>query len=165
MVDRNGRSTAVGHDVVVTAASGGMVAGSGTVTSPVGAFRQAPLYAGTARFSLVAPLAGTASAASLPARLHFDLPGLQFRSQDVRMLGRQGAQHVFEGSGTVKGAGNYRFRLATSATLPAGGQGRFALKIWHTDPASKRKVVDYDNVRAPSGNGGGRLANGSIVLE
>jgi len=171
VVDRNGRSTAVSHEVVVTTPAGGMVAGSGAVTSPLGAFRQAPLYAGTARFSLIAPAAGTtpavaaaASAAAIPARLHFDLPGLHFRSQDVRMLGRQGGQHVFEGSGTVKGAGNYRFRLSTSATLPGGGQGRFALKIWHTDPVSKREVVDYDNARG-QGKGTGRLANGSIVLE
>jgi probable HAF family extracellular repeat protein len=167
VVDRKGRSTAVSHEVVVTAPAGGMVAGSGVVTSPAGAFRQAPLYAGMARFSLVAPLAGTASAsaAGMPARLHFDLPGLPFRSQDVRMLGRQGAQHVFEGSGTVRGAGGYRFRLSTSAMLPGGGQGRFALKIWHADPASKREVVDYDNARGAAGNGGGRLANGRIVLE
>jgi probable HAF family extracellular repeat protein len=167
VVDRKGRSTAVSHEVVVTAPAGGMVAGSGVVTSPAGAFRQAPLYAGMARFSLVAPLAGTASAsaAGMPARLHFDLPGLPFRSQDVRMLGRQGAQHVFEGSGTVRGAGGYRFRLSTPAMLPGGGQGRFALKIWHADPASKREVVDYDNARGAAGNGGGRLANGRIVLE
>ena len=167
VVDRNGRSTAVSHDVVVTASSGGMAAGSGAVTSPAGAFRQAPLYAGTARFSLIAPLASPSAAAvtSMPARLHFDLPGLHFRSQDVRMLGRQGAQHVFGGSGTVRGAGGYRFRLSTSATLPGGGQGRFALKIWHADPASKREVVDYDNARVAGGNGGGRLVNGRIVLE
>jgi probable HAF family extracellular repeat protein len=172
LVDRNGRSTAVSHEVVVTAPAGGMAAGSGAVSSPAGAFRQAPLYAGTARFSLIAPLASAApaaAAASMPARLHFDLPGLSFRSQDVRMLGRQGAQQVFEGSGTVRGAGNYRFRLATAATLSGGEPGRFAMKIWHTDPASKREVVDYDNVRAASGNsagnGAGRLVNGSIVLE
>lgn len=169
VVDRMGRSTAVSHEVVVTAAAGGMVAGSGVVTSPAGAFRQAPLYAGTAHFSLVAPLAAplagaaSASAGGMPARLHFDLPGLPFRSQDVRTLGRQGGQHVFEGSGSVRGAGGYRFRLSTSATLPGGGQGRFALKIWHADLASKREVVDYDNTRGPSGSG--RLAKGSILLE
>jgi probable HAF family extracellular repeat protein len=167
VVDRKGRSTAVSHEVVVTAPAGGMVAGSGAVTSPAGAFRQAPLYAGAARFSLAAPLDGAASAAAagMPARLHFDLPGLPFRSQDVRMLGRQGAQHVFEGSGSVKGKGGYRFRLSTSATLPGGGQGRFALKIWHADPASGREVVDYDNARAAAGKGGGRLVDGRIVLE
>ena len=168
VVDRSGRSTAVSHEVLVTAPAGGMAAGSGSVMSPAGAFRQSPLYAGTARFRLLAPLAGTAasaSAAAMPARLQFDLPGLHFRSQDVRMLGRQGSQHVFEGSGTVKGAGNYRFRLSTSATLPGGGQGSFALKIWHTNPASKREVVDYDNARGQAGNGAGQLANGRIVLE
>jgi probable HAF family extracellular repeat protein len=174
VVDRNGRSTGVRHEVVVTAASGGIMAGSGAVESPVGASRQAPLYAGMARFSLIAPAAATASASAsasasatatgTPGRLYFDLPGLRFRSQDVRLLGRQGAQQVFEGSGTVRGTGNYRFRLSTSATVPGGGQGRFALKIWHTDPASKREVVDYDNARAQAGSGA-RVANGRIVVE
>jgi PKD repeat protein len=164
VVDRSGRSTAVSHNVVVTAPSG-MVAGAGEVMSPVGAFRQAPFYAGKASFSLIAPLAATAAAQGIPARLHFDLPGMNFRSQDLRLLGRQGAQQVFEGSGTVRGAGSYKFRLSTSATVPGGEQGRFALKIWHTDAASKADVVDYDNARAPSGTEARRVTEGSIVLE
>jgi hypothetical protein len=54
---------------------------------------------------------------------------------------------------------------ATAGNGSANGQGRFALKIWHTDPASKAEVVDYDNTRAPAGTEAGRVAEGSIVLE
>ena len=165
LVDRNGRSTAVSHNVVVTAPSGGTVAGARAVMSPLGASRQSPSYAGRASFNLIAPLAAAAQMASMPARLHFNLPGLNFRSQDVRLLGRQGAQYVFGGSGTVRGAGSYKFRLSTSATVSGSEQGRFALKIWHTDPSSKVDVVDYDNARAPSGTEGGRVTDGKIVLE
>jgi hypothetical protein len=109
--------------------------------------------------------AATAGAQRIPARLDFDLPGLNFRSQDLRLLGRQGAQQVFVGSGMVRGAGGYQFRLATSATGAGNGQGRFALKIWHTDPASKAEVVDYDNTRAPAGVEAGRVTDGVVVVE
>jgi hypothetical protein len=79
-------------------------------------------------------------------------------------LGRQGTQLVFEGSGTVGGAGGYKFRLSTSATV--GGQpGGFVLKIWHTDTGSRTDVVDYDNARAPSASAAGRVTDGSIVLD
>jgi probable HAF family extracellular repeat protein len=173
VVDRNGASKEVSRSVVVTGPSGGAVAGAGTVMSPRGAIGKAPSYAGKAHFSLIAPLAAnaattsaaTAGAQRIPARLDFDLPGLNFRSQDLRLLGRQGAQQVFVGSGMVRGAGGYQFRLATSATGAGNGQGRFALKIWHTDPASKAEVVDYDNTRAPAGVEAGRVTDGVVVVE
>jgi PKD repeat protein len=165
VVDRSGGSKAVSRRVVVTGASGGAVAGSGTVMSPRGAFGKAPTYAGKASFSLVVPLATAADTARSAAGLHFDLPGLNFRSQDLRLLGRQGAQQVFVGSGAIHGTGGYQFRLSTAAAAAGNGQGSFALKIWHTDPASKAEVVDYDNTRAPAGTEAGRVTDGSIVVE
>ena len=164
IVDRRGRSTTVSHTVVVTAASSGTVAGAGTVVSPLGALRKQPFQAGKASFSLIAP-STAAQTRSTPVRLNFDLPGLNFRSQDVRLLGRQGAQHVFEGTGTVRGAGSYKFRLSMSATGAGGEGGRFFLKIWHTDPVSKADVVDYDNANASYGTMAARVTDGSIVLE
>lgn len=165
VVDRSGRSSAVSHDVVVTGPSGGTLAGAGALMSPAGALAQAPLYAGKASFRLIAPTSTTAQAERVPSALQFDLPGLAFRSHAFRLLGRQGTRQVFEGSGTVGGADGYMFRLSTSATVAGGGQGGFVLKIWHTDPASRRHVVDYDNARARSGPAAGRVTDGSIVLE
>jgi len=162
VVDRNGRATTVSRQVVVTAAAGGALAGTGELLSPAGALRKEPLQGGTASFSLIAP---TAASTGSPARLHFSLPGLDFHSQDLRLVGRQGAQYVFEGSGKAGGADGYRFRLATVAGA-AGGEGSgFGLKIWHTDAVSKAQVVDYDNTRALSGSGAGRLTEGHIALE
>ena len=163
VVDRNGRATTVSREVVVTAGAGATLAGSGAVTSPLGAFKAQPLHAGDASFSLVAPL--SAGAKDVPAQLRFSLPGLDFRSQDLRLVGRQGAQHVFEGNGTVGGKGSYHFRLATSAAAPGSGAAGLALKIWHTDAAGRAQVVDYDNTRAAPGAVAGRLAEGSIVQE
>lgn len=161
VTDGRGRSTTVSHSVAVAGASGGMVAGTGAIMSPPGALRRQPSHAGPAAFSLVAP---SAANAGLPARLQFDLPGWNFRSDSIRMLGRQGTQHVFEGSGSLQGKGGYRFRLATDPGT-AGAAGRFGLRIWHTDPVGKAEVVDYDNGRAPTAARGSRLRSGSIVLD
>lgn len=174
VTDRGGRSTTVSRSVVVVAPSTGTVAGVGTIVSPAGALRQAPSIAGPARFSLIAASAASAAspasaanapAATIPSGLQFDLPGLQFRSDSMRLLGRQGAQHVFEGSGTIGGKGAYRFRLATTVGTTSGAPGRFGLSIWHTDPRTGAQVVDYDNGRAPVGPAGRRLSAGNIVLD
>lgn len=165
VVDRAGRSTAVGHDVVVSATAGATIAGLGTVMAPAGAFRQAPFFSGRARFSLVAPLATTAAVAGATAQLQFDLPGFSLRSQDVRLIERDGTQYVFAGSGTVRGARGYQFRLTTSATTPGGEPGAFGIKIWHADRLSNVKMVDYDNTDASSGTNGARITDGAIVLE
>ena len=165
VVDRSGRSTAVGHEVVVTAAAGGAVAGAGSVLSPLGAVKRAPSLAGKARFSLIAPLTASARAGGVPARLHFDLPGLNLRSQDLRLVGRQGGVHRFEGSARVHGVNGYKFSLSMSATVPGAGQGRFALKVWHTDPTSKKETVEYDSTGASSGTQAASMTEGGIVAE
>lgn len=160
VVDRNGRSTAVSRSVVV-APSGGVVAGSGAVMSPLGAFAKSPLYSGRANFSLIAPAADSARTADGQGKLQFDLPGLNLRSNSLRLLGRQGAQQVFEGSGTIGGRGSYKFRLATTVGAAASQQGRFGLRIWRTDPVTKADVVVYDNQRA--GQAAGALVEGVVT--
>lgn len=163
VTDGRGRSTTVSRRIAVAGSSGGTVAGSGALMSPPGALKRLPSHAGPVSFSLVAP-SGNAGAAGSPASLQFDLPGWTFRSDSMRLLGRQGTQHVFEGSGALMGKGGYRFRLATDAGA-AAGTGRLGLRIWHVDPASKAVVIDYDNGRAPAGARGGRLSVGNIVLD
>lgn len=164
VVDRNGRSTAVSHEVVVTAA-GAALAGAGALMSPPGAVKDMPSHAGKARFSLIAPLDTNARAGAVPGKLQFDLPGFDLRSQDLRLVGRNNGLHEFEGSGAVRGAAGYKFRLATSATVAGAGQGRFAIRIWHTDPVSKAEVVDYDNAVAPSGAQAAGATEGDIMVE
>lgn len=157
--ERSGRSTAVSRRVVVTPAGGALV-GQGTLLSPRGALAKSPLHVGQAQFSLIAPTRDTAGASG---RLQFDLPGLNLRSDSLRLVGRQGAEHVYEGSGSVGGTGGYRFRLAATAGAAGGGQGGVGLKVWRTGPAGKGEVVVYDNGRA--GGKAGALAAGVIVSE
>lgn len=165
VLDRSRRSMAVSRSVVVTAPGGGTVAASGALLSPPGAFRHAPFQSGKATFSLIAPASASARAAGIPARLHFDLPGLSFRSDDVRVLGQQGAQRVFAGSGAMGRTGHYRFRLATTAGVAGAGGGRFALRIWHADPVTGADVLDYDNATVRSGPAASRVLEGGIVHE
>jgi hypothetical protein len=66
----------------------------------------------------------------------------------------QGGRGQFEGSGTINGRGGYLFTLNTTAAPSAGQAGRFGLKIWHIDPATRASVVDYDNQgEDPEGTG------------
>ena len=77
----------------------------------------------------------------------------------------QGGLARFEGSGKLNGNTNARFRLTTAVGGTAtSAAGRFALEIWHTDPASGADVVDYDNRRAGPGNIGSAV-EGRIVQE
>jgi probable HAF family extracellular repeat protein len=164
VVDRSGRSTSVSRTVVAAASSAGTLAARGSVLSARGAYRKAPSWVGKAAFSLVAPVAATA-ATGVPAQLHFDLPGLRFHSASLRFLGRQGAQRVFDGEGTVNGGGKVRFRLATSLGLPDAASGRFTLRIWEPDPVSGREVVHYDNSSAPAQESGPPLVEGKVVAQ
>jgi hypothetical protein len=106
-------------------------------------------------------------AMSSKAQLHFDVVGLRFRSANLRPVAVQGARGQFEGSGTINGAGDYKFTLATTAGAAAadGERGRFNLKIWHIDPATKARVVDYDNQGAGSVVAGGPIVEGRIFQQ
>lgn len=166
VVDGAGRGTAVSRNVVVTAP--GDIAGQGAVLSPLGAYARAPRQVGKARFSLFVP----AAAAGDPAaghgqggqgRLWFDLPGLNLRSDDLRLVGRQGGRQVFEGSAANGGAGGYRVRLAATAGAPGARQDRLGLTVWRTDPATGAETVVYDSLRGVQA--GGPLVDGRIARD
>jgi len=152
VVDAAGRSAAVGRKVIVYDPSGGVVVGSGSVVSPPGAIGKAPGRSARASFSF---LSGAG------ARLHVDLPGLSFRSASLKPVALKGADGQFEGSGTINGAGDYKFSLSTTA----GKGGRFDLKVWHADPVTHKEVVDYDSRGARAGAAGGALVAGRILRE
>jgi hypothetical protein len=107
-----------------------------------------------AGFSFLAP-----SARGANAQLYFNIGGLNFRSKDMRALGMQGARGQFAGSGTINGAGDYQFTMDAAA----GAEGRFGLKIWHTDAATGAEVVDYDSQGKVGETTGRRLVEGAIA--
>lgn len=165
VVDNAGSSATVSRKIIAYEPSGGVVGGSGAFMSLRGALRKTPLGAGKASFSFIVPSNMSAQTIGTRAQLHFDVVGLSFRSANLRPVA--GSRGQFEGSGAVNGAGNYQFTLATTAGAGAGPgeRGRFSLKIWHTDPATKSQVVDYDSQGARALAAGGTLVEGRILQE
>jgi probable HAF family extracellular repeat protein len=162
VADLGGKSATVTRSVIVYDKSGGTARGMGSFMSPRGANREGRSQAGMATFSFIAPSAPGAKAAA-NAELRFQVGSSAFRSQDPRPVAVQARRAQFEGSGTLNGNGGYRFTLTTTASGAAAGEaGRFGLKIWHIDPATRGEVLDYDNRQAGPGNTGPAV-EGSIV--
>lgn len=154
VTDSSGRSTTVGRSIVVyeALAAAPALAGSGWLMSPRGADRGEPMYTGRASFAFTA-------GGSKPM-LRFNAGKLAFASTayDASPAGAGNAR--LQGSGTLGGAGPYRFALEAAAG--AAGQGRLRMKIWHTDARTGAEVLDYDN--QPAAGAGSALAGGSIVV-
>ena len=167
VVSSAGRRVAVSRKVIAYEPAGGIIAGSGLLMSPQGALRKAPIHSGKATFSFIAPLNPNAQAVGTKARLHFDVQGLSFRSENLTPVALHRMRGQFAGSGTINGAGNYQFTLATTpgTAVTQGEAGRFSLKIWHSDPATKALVVDYDNQRAGPGLASAAITEGRILQE
>lgn len=138
VADRSGQGAAVSRTVVAYEAAPGVTAASGWFMSPRGAHKAAGSRVDRVDLSFLFPSGGKAA-----PRLSLNGTGLQFSSEDIRMVKQSGARG-FEGSGSLNGRSGYRFSLNTAAGA-TGATGRVGLKIWHTDPASGAVVVDYDN--------------------
>jgi probable HAF family extracellular repeat protein len=166
VVDLAGKSVAVSRKIVAYDPSAGVVGGIGAIMSPQGANRKEGNQAGKATFSFVAPTLASAKARSAKAQLHFNVGTMSFRSENLRPVTVLGAHGQFQGNGTINGAGDYKFTLATTAGAAGEGEpGRFSLRIWHIDPATKAEVVDYDNRSARPAVAGGPLVEGTIAVQ
>lgn len=166
VVDLAGKSATVSRTIVAYDRSRGVVGGSGWFMSPQGANRNQPRQAGKAAFSFVSPAVAGAAANNAKAELRFQAGELSFRSENLRPVAVQGARGQFEGTGTINGKGDYQFTLGATSNAAAGSgePGRFELRIWHIDPATKASVVDYDNQLGGS-RSAGSVADGIILLQ
>jgi len=154
VADRSGQGAAVSRTVVAYEAAPGVTAASGWFVSPRGAHKAAGSRVDRVDLSFLFP-----SGAKAAPRLSLNGTGLQFSSEDIRMV-KQSKARGFEGSGSLNGRSGYRFSLNTAAGA-TGTTGRVGLKIWHTDPASGAVVVDYDNAGS---NGSGSAFRGEIQM-
>lgn len=150
VADLAGKSTTVSRTIVASDRSGGGAGGSGSFLSPQGANRIEPGQVGTATFSFVSPSLAGAQASGAKGELRFNVGSLSLRSVSLRPVAVQGARAQFEGTATINGRGDYQFTLSTTTGAAKGGDefGRFGLRVWHTDPANKATVVDYDSQTA-----------------
>lgn len=63
---------------------------------------------------------------STKAQLHFDVVGLSFRSDNLRLVTARGARNQFEGSGTINGVGAHKFTPVTAVgAAAAAGAGEW----------------------------------------
>jgi probable HAF family extracellular repeat protein len=165
VTDSSGKSVTVKRKVVVRG-PGAYVAGEGEFLSPPGANKAAPRQSGVASFAFLSAAAKDAHQPDGKATIHFRTAGLDFRSERFDSLSVSGGRVQYHGSGTLNGAGNYKFTLtAVDGTKAAGGMDRFRIRIWHLQPDGQTEVVDYDNHVARSGMGAddeGSTAVGAI---
>jgi probable HAF family extracellular repeat protein len=168
--DNTGRSSTVARDVVVYDPAAPAVVGAGWFMSPQGAYRKDKVHAGRATFSFVSKASGDVTSRQRDLALTFHVTGLHFQSAAYDALSVAANRAQYQGSGTVNGAGNYRFLLTTvdGSAGKQAGQSRLRMKIWHTDARTNAEVVDYDNQVGASAlaaaNEGSAIGAGSIAI-
>jgi hypothetical protein len=156
--------------VVVYDPAAGFVTGGGWIDSPQGAYPVDPNLAGRANFGFVSKYHKGAAVPSGQTEFQFQAGKLNFHSDSYDWLVVAGARAQFKGTGTVNGAGGFRFLLTAidGALLgDAKRADRFRIKIWHAD-ASGADILDYDNQAVTGVEGstseGTDLSGGSIVI-
>jgi probable HAF family extracellular repeat protein len=147
VTDDTGLSATVARDVVVYDPAAGAVTGGGWFMSPQGAYRKDKVQAGRATFSFVSKVTNDPTPRSGEMTLKFHVANLDFQSAAYDALSVAGIRAQYQGSGTVNGAGNYKFLMTVvdGTASKAVRQSRFRMKIWHIDARTNAEAVDYDN--------------------
>jgi hypothetical protein len=97
----------------------------------------------------------------------FQVASLNFHSDSYDWLVVAGARAQFKGTGTINGAGSYRFMLtAIDGNLLANGSGtdKFRIRIWSGDDASKGLVYDNQAGASDTTDPTTVIGGGSIVV-
>ena len=140
--DDGGSGQCMFEFVVVFDASAGFVTGGGWINSPPGAYTADPTLTGKASFGFVSKYHRGASIPSGNTQFQFKAGDLNFHSTSYDWLVIAGAKARFKGSGTINGAGDYRFRITAIDGKAAGdGVDKFRIKIWDKTTGG----VIYDN--------------------
>jgi len=148
--DRAGNQASEERYFVVYDPNGGFVTGGGWIDSPAGAYTPDPTLAGKATFGFVSKYKKGATAPTGNTEFEFRAGNLTFHSSSYEWLviNQSGTNAQFRGSGTINGAGSYKFMLWAGDGAP----DTFRIKIWE-EPNGVETVV-YDNgVQQPIGGG------------
>lgn len=122
----------------------GSVSGKGTIDSPAGAVPGMPGATGPAKFSMNARFAKGMPSGQVA--FEFKAGKIAFKSTRIDALRVMEAGARIEGSGTVNGAGGYRFilRVVDGQLAGPGGADAFHIMIW--DPKTYTGYnATYDN--------------------
>jgi outer membrane protein assembly factor BamB len=163
VTDNNGASaeaTAQSY-VVVYNPDAGFVTGGGWITSPIGAYANDPVLTGKATFGFVSKYQKGANTPSGNTEFQFKVANLNFKSTSYEWLVIAGAKAQYKGTGTINGAGSYKFMLsAVDGNLKGTGPDTFRMKIWDDNGVVYDNSVGTPDTAAPTMTLGG----GSIVI-
>jgi hypothetical protein len=139
--------------LVVYDPDGGFVTGGGWIDSPAGAYAVDPWLSGKANFGFVSKYKQGATVPTGQTQFVFQAGDLDFHSSSYEWLvvNQAGTNAQFKGSGTINGAGDYKFMLWAGDDNP----DTFRIKIW-VDPDEDSPI--YDNGFDQS------IGGGSIVV-
>lgn len=155
--------------IVIYDPKGGYVAGSGTITSPTGAYVANPSMTGPATFGFTSKYSTstgkkTSTTPVGTTAFQFKLGNLDFRSTKYDWMVVSGPKVIYKGTGTINKKGTYMFMLSAIDGQIQGGNGidRFRIKI--VDKTSGKLV--YDNLigAADDANPTTVLTSGSITI-
>jgi hypothetical protein len=140
--------------VVVYDPSAGFVTGSGWIDSPAGAYKPDETLTGQATFGFVSKYKKGTSVPDGNTEFQFKAGDLNFHSSAYDWLVVTGSDYArFKGTGTINGAGEYKFRIWAGD----GSPDTFRIKIWTEDEFGVETIV-YDNGADQP------LAGGSIIV-
>jgi hypothetical protein len=142
--------------------SAGFVTGGGWIVSPVGAYTPDVSLSGKATFGFVSKYQNGASTPTGNTQFVFHAARMLFSSIDYEWMVISGARVQYKGTGTVNGAGPYRFLLSAIDGQLLGGNSpdRLRLKIWNDNDIVYDNQMGAQDVDDPATVLGG----GSIVI-
>ena len=144
--------------VVIYDPNGGFVTGGGRINSPLGAYTPDPDLTGKATFGFVSKYQKGASVPTGNTEFQFHVADMNFKSTSYDWLVIAGSKAQYKGTGTINGAGEYKFLL----TAIDGAPDKFRIKIWDKVTGN----VIYDNMlgAADDANPSTAIEGGSIVI-
>ena len=163
----SGTATTVGEFsamVVIYDPDAGFVTGGGWIDSPAGAYPQDGSLVGKANFGFVSKYKKGATVPTGETEFTFSVASLNFHSTLYEWLVVSGSKAQYKGSGTINGAGDYRFMLTATDGQINGGGGidKLRMKIW--DNATSAIVYDNQIGASDAANPVTPLGGGSIVI-
>ena len=128
--------------LVVYDPEGGFVTGGGWIDSPEGALAADPDASGRANFGFVSKYKKGATVPTGQTEFRFVAGDLDFHSSsyDWLVVTQGGTRAQFKGSGTINGAGDYRFMIWATDDSP----DTFRIRIWTEDGTGVEPTI-YDN--------------------
>jgi PKD repeat protein len=144
--------------VVIYDPNGGFVTGGGWINSPLGAYTPDPTLTGKATFGFVSKYQKGASVPTGNTEFQFHVAGMNFRSTSYDWLVIAGTKAQYKGTGTINGAGEYKFML----TAIDGSPDKFRIKIW--DKATETAIYDNQLGAEDTADPTTSIQGGSIVV-